>query len=38
MNEYLLTDGKMLILTKEQLEKICYPVDVETALGILLGD
>jgi hypothetical protein len=38
MNEYLLTDGKMLILSKEQLELICYPVDVETALGLLMGD
>jgi hypothetical protein len=37
MDEYLLTDGTRIILSKEQLELISYQIDVKYALKLLDG-
>ena len=35
MNEYLLTDGTKIILSKEQLDLISYPITVKDALKLI---
>ena len=38
MNKYLLTNGKEVILTKEQLKIISFPIDIITALELLKNE
>ena len=36
MDKYLLTNGKEIVLTKEQLNIISYPISIEDAIRLKL--